>query len=177
MRPAERQRQLIWSLATFIILILAAAGAIIAPDEPASTLKNASSANNFAIFHFAGIGLGVFSLLIRTYTYADRRLLAMLSNRRMRTPEALQNPYEQALWRIFRVTGLVQVLGWSLNVLIMLPGLVVVSRSDIAGLYPFLFVAVILQILSFPRFTPLANRVEKLVIQHSPPPADDGTDS
>jgi len=114
----------------------------------------------------------VFSLFVRTYTYADRRLLAMLSSRRMRTPETLQDPYEQALWRIFKVTGAVQVLGWSLNVLIMLPGLIAVKSGGIGEIYPFLFVAGVLQVLSFPRFAPLATRLEKLVREHSPGHAD-----
>jgi len=168
LRPAERQRQLTWAITTAVVLALAAAGAIIAPDAAAITPKNASGVTNLVVFHFAGIGLGVFSLIIRTYTYSDRRVIAVLASQRLRVPAQLANPAEQSLWRLFRVTGPVQISGWLLNMLIMLLGVVAVySSGNIGSITPFLFVALILQVLSFPRFAPLAKRGSQLLSEIS----------
>jgi len=165
--PAERQRQLIWVISTCIVLMLAAAGAIIAPDEPAITPQNAANDIYLIIFHFIGIGLGVFSLIIRTYTYADRRVLAVLSGQRMSVPGSITIPQEQALWRLFRITGPVQMLGWIMNCLIMVTGVIATAYSGrLDTIYPFVFIALVLQILSFPRFAPLAARATGLMEQY-----------
>ncbi len=162
-QPVERQRQIMWLVFCGGILALAAAAQIIAPPAESFTVKNPSSTINLSIFHFAGIGLGVFSLLIRTYTYSDRRLVAMLQSRRMRVPDAITHPFEQGLWRLFRAIQAVQLAGWALNETIAMLGLVAVMVGNPASAaYPFVFAGLILQALSFPRFAPMAARCEKL---------------
>jgi hypothetical protein len=165
--PVERQRQIYWLIFTAGVLTLAAAAVIIAPPAESFTVKNSSEAINLATFHFAGIGLGVFSLLIRTYTYSDRRVLAMLQSKRMRVPDALTQRFERSLWRLFRAIWPVQFSGWAINEAIMVVGLIAVTAGNKgSSAYPFLFIAVVLQILSFPRFQPTAERARKLWQQH-----------
>jgi hypothetical protein len=161
--PVERQRQIYWLIFTAGILTLAAAALIIAPPAASFTVKNPSETINLAVFHFAGIGLGVFSLLIRTYTYSDRRLLAMLQSERMRVPAGLTQRFDRSLWRLFRAIWPVQFIGWAMNEAIMIVGLIAVTAGNTgSSAYPFLFIASVLQLLSFPRFQPTAERAKQL---------------
>lgn len=163
LQPAERQQQVIWLSFLGSILALVAAGAIIAPTDSAFTLKNESSGSNLALFHFIGIGLGVFSLLVRTYTYSDRRIAAILQSRRIRVPHQISDRFEISLWRLFVAIRPVQLLGWVINDLIMVTGLIaVIVGQHLPAAYPFVFIAVVLQALSFPRFRPMAARARKL---------------
>jgi len=161
--PMERQRQLMWLVFGAGVLSLAAAAQIIAPPTQSFTVNNTGSAINLATFHFAGIGLGVFSLLIRTYAYSDRRIVAMLQSRKMQVPAVLDSHVEQALWRLFRAIWPVQLLGWAMTEGIILVGFAaVLSGNPGSAAYPFAFIALALHALSFPRFLPMATRAGKL---------------
>jgi hypothetical protein len=161
--PMERQRQFMWLIFGAGILSLVAAAQIIAPPASSFTVNNTASTINLAVFHFAGIGLGVFSLLIRTYTYSDRRIVAMLQSRKMQVPATLKNPFEQAVWRLFRAIWPVQLLGWAMTEGIMVVGFTAVASGNPgSAAYPFAFIALVLHALSFPRFLPTANRARKL---------------
>jgi hypothetical protein len=161
--PMERQRQFMWLVFGAGILSLAAAAQIIAPPAQSFTVNNAASVINLGIFHFTGIGLGVFSLLIRTYTYSDRRIVAMLQSRKMQVPAELSSPFEQSAWRLFRAIWPVQLLGWAMTEGIMVLGFAAVASGNPASAaYPFAFIALALHALSFPRFLPMAGRARKL---------------
>ena len=161
--PMERQRQFMWLVFGAGILSLAAAAQIIASPAQSFTVNNTASTINLAVFHFTGIGLGVFSLLMRTYTYSDRRIVAMLQSRKMQVPATLDAAFEQAVWRLFRAIWPVQLLGWAMTEGIMVVGFAAVALDNPGpAAYPFAFIALVLHALSFPRFLPMASRARKL---------------
>ncbi len=178
LRPAERFRRLIWVACFIAIIFFIGLGAILIPgtaDQGATVAVTDSSA--LAPFHIVAMAFAVISLLIRSYGFSDHRLKKWVAESpalndehpaKMNLSEA-----ERRLWKLFGAIMPVQVIGWSVNELVVLIGLAAAffgGRFDV--IYPFAFMALVLHVLMFPRFAPFVRRVEAL----GPVPASAGID-
>jgi hypothetical protein len=166
--PVERLRRLIWAASFFAIIFFIGLGAILIPGTAGQdTTVAVTDSSALAPFHFAAMAFAVISLLIRSYGFSDHRLKKWVAdspalNDEHPAPMNLSEP-ERRLWKLFRAIMPVQVIGWSINELVIALGLAAAWFSGrFEAIYPFAFMALVLHVLMFPRFAPFARRVEAL---------------
>ena len=179
--PVERLRRLIWAASFFAIIFFIGLSAIFIPgtaDQGVTAVVADSSA--LAPFHFAAMAFAVISLLIRSYGFSDHRLKKWVAgspelNDERSAQISLSEP-ERLLWKLFGAIMPVQVIGWTVNELVILLGLAAAFFSGrFEAIYPFAFMALVLHVLMFPRFAPFARRVEALGPVSRPAGIDPGS--
>lgn len=182
LRPAERARRLIWLAVAGTIFLIIGLAAVLTPGAGDQGGSGAvADASGLAPFHMVAMALAVTSLLIRSYGFSDLRLRKLIGEASSHTVgsepgtavrQSLREP-ELRLWRLFEKIMPIQLIGWSVNELVILLGLAAAwfaARFD--AIYPFAFMALVLHVLMFPRFAPFALRVEALGLLSGPVPND-----
>lgn len=165
---------MIWAGSCFAIVLFIGLAAALIPNtsgDAASGVITDSSA--LAPFHMAAMALAVISLLIRSYGFSDHRLKKQVGDSLSRNPidpgcAKLSEP-ERRLWLLFRAIMPIQIIGWTVNELVVFLGLAATwSSGRFDAIYPFAFMALVLHVLMFPRFAPFAKRVESLGLVPGP---------
>lgn len=171
-RPAARAHWLIWlAVAAAILTIIGFAAAWVTSAAAQGNSDAGAGAAGLAPFHMAAMALAVISLLARSYGFSDLRLKKIIAQGKAHTrgsehrpgiPKSLSDT-ELQLWWLFQKIMPIQLIGWSVNVLVILLGLAAISvagRFD--AIYPFAFMAMVLHVLMYPRFEPFARRAATL---------------